>query len=120
MQKLFTAAQTTFFVSVVINFEDGAKPAGFLAVNKTDNATRHSEIQFYKYKINMFCHLGKHFYLYVQLFIKNLLFPNFSARQVRFGYWPNQGKGRCNYQLHTKIRQFAIKYPNKSIVSPNK
>ncbi len=44
MQKLFTAAQTTFLVSVVINFEDGAKPAGFLAVNKTDNATRHSEI----------------------------------------------------------------------------
>ena len=48
MQKLFTAAQTTFLVSVVINFEDGAKPAGFLAVNKTDNATRHGEIQFYK------------------------------------------------------------------------
>jgi len=51
MQKIFTAAQSTFLVLVVINFEDGAKPAGFVAVNKTDNATRHGEIQFYKLPI---------------------------------------------------------------------
>jgi hypothetical protein len=48
MQKIFTAAQSTFLVLVVINFEDGAKPAGFVAVNKTDDATPYGKRQFYK------------------------------------------------------------------------
>jgi hypothetical protein len=43
---MFTAAQSTFLVLVVINFEDGAKPAGFLAVNKTDDATRYGKLRY--------------------------------------------------------------------------